>query len=216
MAGTGRREWDPAGGRGRATTRRPIRTARPVCVHHSRAARLGAEAASRRFPSAHVRPLSALRAGPLGPRSLLGGIPTSRRSLTDSRTRGTARDPSDLPVAVDAVDPLAQPVHAYLRQRRGPSSRAPCAMPRHTACAGRVARTGELRERPLREAVPERKVLLSKEVSSARGVDGARFPRRAGVVAGDAEQPERGERPRLRDRRSRTASRRRGTRPRTT
>src|SRR6516162_1637115 len=30
---------------------------------------------------AHVFPLSALRAGPLGPRSLLGGIPASRRSL---------------------------------------------------------------------------------------------------------------------------------------
>jgi hypothetical protein len=32
-------------------------------------------------PQRHACPLSSLRSGPLGPRSLLGGIPASRRSL---------------------------------------------------------------------------------------------------------------------------------------
>jgi len=34
-----------------------------------------------KIPAHFSFPLSALRAGPLGPRSLLGGIPASRRSL---------------------------------------------------------------------------------------------------------------------------------------
>src|SRR5207245_2002316 len=65
---------------------------------HSRLPALGAPRRAARAPFAarrdtrlptltHACPLSALRAGPLGPRSLLGGIPASRRSLIVARPR---------------------------------------------------------------------------------------------------------------------------------
>ena len=50
---------------------------------------------------AHAFPLSAVTAGPLGPRSLLGGIPTPRRSLIVPAPRRRCRLSSSALAAVD-------------------------------------------------------------------------------------------------------------------
>ena len=68
--------------------------------------------------------------------------------------------------------------------------------------AGAVARSRELGERPLREAIPEWQLVLPKRCLPAFGVDGGRLPRRARVVAGDAEQAEGRQWPQLEPRES--------------
>src|SRR5581483_5765409 len=70
----------------------PLRDARsclPALGPAGRAARapLAAPRDTRCATLAHACPLSALRAGPLGPRSLLRGIPAARRSLMLARSR---------------------------------------------------------------------------------------------------------------------------------
>ena len=74
-------------------------------------------------PRAHACPLSARGAGPLGPRSLLGGIPASRRSLMLARSRREAPGRSG-PVRCSAGYPPPDAHSLLARSRRAAPGRS--------------------------------------------------------------------------------------------
>ena len=151
----------------------------------------------------HVRPLSALA------RVDSGSAPTGRLRLRLAARRdthlttlahGLSHSWYSSGSVVTSQSPSTRSIRSRSRYTRTaatsrPASRAPFAMPRHTAARVASLEPGNSESGHSARRYPSGRSCWSNGVSSPARVDGARFPRCAGVVAGDAEQPERGERP---------------------